>query len=338
MLTAEDEKMIDSFKEGRFKKHFIDFIEYRRGKGEKVQVGLIGYMKTINDILAPYDTDVITKGMADEVFSKNMDDDGLVHHNLLSTMRAFTIYMAVMVPGTFVVPVRYWNTRRIGKRCYTFTREEVYRIISTVDSYCSQSSNLQKKYKGAPPHPIVVRLLAGTGMRIGEVLSLKSDDVDLENGIISIHDGKGHVSRLIPLSASLSEVLRYYYGKRKNEIDVGRYYFPSQKTHNPFSHTTMGHFLSDRFDEAGLLAKNGEKPVVHTFRHTFCTMALDRLIDEGVHPDAAVPLLAAYVGHNDLRVTYRYLHMTESRIESIYQSESFAKGLIPEDKEDTYEW
>ena len=66
MLTAEDEKMIDSFKEGRFKKHFIDFIEYRRGKGEKVQVGLIGYMRTINDSLAPWGSDGIIRGMVEE--------------------------------------------------------------------------------------------------------------------------------------------------------------------------------------------------------------------------------------------------------------------------------
>ena len=83
--------------------------------------------------------------------------------------------------------------------------------------------------------------------------------------------------------------------------------------------------------------KNGEKPVIHTFRHTFCTMALDRLIDGGMHPDAAVPLLAAYVGHNDLRVTYRYLHMTENRIETTYQNTYYA-DLIPEDTEDSYEW
>ena len=67
-------------------------------------------------------------------------------------------------------------------------------------------------------------------------------------------------------------------------------------------------------------------------------MALDRLIDEGVKPDAAVPLLAAYVGHNDLRVTYRYLHMSEDRIEGMYQDGEPSEDLIPAEMEDSYEW
>ena len=67
-------------------------------------------------------------------------------------------------------------------------------------------------------------------------------------------------------------------------------------------------------------------------------MALDRLIDEGVKLDAAVPLLAAYVGHNDLRVTYRYLHMSEDRIEGIYQDGEPSEDLIPAEMEDSYEW
>ena len=337
MLTEKDKRLIDKFLENPLKRHFVDFIEFRRGKGEKVQEGLIGHMKAINNILSPYGTEVITKGMVDDVFSKNMDDDVFVHHNILSTMRAFTVYMSSMVPDTFVVPENCWNTRRIGKRCYTFTRDEVNTIISAVDCFCRKNGKLQKRYDGVPPHPIITRILIGTGMRIGEVLTLTSEDIDLKEGIISIQDGKGHISRHIPLSTSLTAVLRDYYAKRKDEIDRAKYYFLSSKSHRPFIRSSLEFFFRKRFEEAGLPMKNGESPVVHTFRHTFCTLALDRLIDEGINPDAAVPLLAAYVGHNDLSVTYRYLHMTESRIERVFHS-SIAKDMIPEEREDSYEW
>ena len=338
MLTAEDEKYIGKFKGGPFKRHFVEFIEFRRGKGEKIQEGMIRYMKEINDILCQNGTEVITKEMVDDVFSKKMDSDGLVHHNLLSTMRAFTIYMSAIVSGTFIVPVKYWNTRRIGNRCYTFSEDEVSRIISTVDSFCRGNTILQKRYCGTPPYPVIVRVLVGTGMRLGEVLGLTTDDVDIENGIISIRDGKGHVSRHIPVSSSLKAVLRSYYEKRKAEIDEHGYYFLSARSKSTFSRFVIDRFFRECFKEAGIKAKNGERPVVHTFRHTFCTMALDRLIDEGVKPDAAVPLLAAYVGHNNLRVTYRYLHMSEDRIEGIYQDGEPSEDLIPAEMEDSYEW
>lgn len=337
MLSDEDRKLIDMFDECPIKPHFIAFIEFRRGKGEKVGSQLILKMKNINNILSVYGTDTITREMADEVFASLMDSDGLVHHNLLSTMRAFTIYLATIIPETFVVPQGYWNTRRIGSRYYTFTQEEIIRIVDVIDSYCRENSIIQKRYDGAPPYPIIVRLLAGTGMRVSEILNLTTDNMNLEEGVISINDGKGHISRYIPLSMTLSKTMRTYYGKRKAEIDLTGYYFLSERTQKTLSRIALANFFQKRFAEAGIQMKNGEKPVIHTFRHTFCTMALDRLIDGGMHPDAAVPLLAAYVGHNDLRVTYRYLHMTENRIETTYQNTYYA-DLIPEDTEDSYEW
>ena len=68
----------------------------------------------------------------------------------------------------------------------------------------------------------------------------------------------------------------------------------------------MGHFLSDRFDEAGLLAKNGEKPVVHTFRHTFAT----RCLEAGIQPK----VVQSYLGHATLKMTMDlYTHVTDEK-------------------------
>ena len=193
-------------------------------------------------------------------------------------------------------------------------------------------------YGDACPYPVIVRILAGTGMRISEIRNLTKDDVDTEKGIIIVRDGKAHVSRFVPVSVSLAAILRKYC-TTPNPSDRGNgFLFPSSRTGNAIGLPVLENIFNRIFSKAGLGPKNGEKPVIHTFRHTFCTHALDRMLASGMHPDTAVPLLAAYVGHTDLRVTYRYLHLTDRVIEDFYASEAVLDDLIPDGKEECYEW
>ncbi|WP_407922923.1 tyrosine-type recombinase/integrase [Acutalibacter muris] len=57
---------------------------------------------------------------------------------------------------------------------------------------------------------MILRLLFGCGMRIGEVLSLQMKDVDLENGIITIRNAKNEKDRLVPLHFNLAPVFIRY--------------------------------------------------------------------------------------------------------------------------------
>lgn len=338
MLTSSDLRMLAQFDEGIFKSYFAEFIEFRHGRGEKIHEALLRYMKDINNILCTYSSEKITKDMANSVFHAYMDSEGLVHHSLLSTMRAFTLYMSAMIPDTFVVPEKYWGTRRIGTRNYVFTKEELAAVIAATDAYCRESRFMKPYYGDACPYPVIVRILAGTGMRISEVRNLARKDVDTENGIIIVRDGKAHVSRFVPVSESLASVLMKHCTKT-NPSDRGKgFLFPSSRTGNAISLPVLENVFRRIFSKAGLEAKNGEKPVIHTFRHTFCTHAIDRMLASGMHPDTAVPLLAAYAGHTDLRVTYRYLHMTDSVIEDFYASEAVLSDLIPDGEEESYEW
>ncbi len=59
-------------------------------------------------------------------------------------------------------------------------------------------------------YPVLVRILIGTGMRIGEVLALTRGDVDPINGVIKVINGKNGVSRYIPVSDSLKKILCDY--------------------------------------------------------------------------------------------------------------------------------
>lgn len=76
-------------------------------------------------------------------------------------------------------------------------------------------------------YPAVFRLLYACGTRVGETLSLKTDDVNLEEWIITLYNGKNKVSRMIPMSDSLTKYLRMY-NHRVDRTDGNPFFFPAR--------------------------------------------------------------------------------------------------------------
>ena len=66
----------------------------------------------------------------------------------------------------------------------------------------------------AATHEALFGLLAASGMRVGEAVALQRDDVDLDAGVITIHQAKFDRSRLVPLHPSATEALRRYAAER----------------------------------------------------------------------------------------------------------------------------
>ncbi len=63
--------------------------------------------------------------------------------------------------------------------------------------------------------PALFRLLYGTGLRIGEALALKNEDVNLADNYLLVRDSKNGKERIIPISDSLSSVCKEYVWHRE---------------------------------------------------------------------------------------------------------------------------
>lgn len=339
MQKDNRQRVIDSFIDNPFKQYFVKMIELRIAQGDKMGTSSIYTFRKINDSLSLFNTDHLTRGMVDRVFREDMDDNGLIHHQTFSHMRTFSLFMAMYIGDTFIVPPGYWGTRKGRTRTFVFTDAELARIVHVLDDYCARSLRLQRLYDRCVPHPVIVRMLIGTGMRISEVLSLRWEDLDIENGIIKVINGKDGVSRLIPVSSSLMEVLKSY----TENIDVcaGKgFVFPSP-VHDEHSLTVSAfeETMKGIFWKAGIVAHANEFPVIHSFRHTFITKSLERLIRNGMDEHTAIQLVAAYAGHTQLHVTYHYLHLSEEIMERFNNSQEEFEHLIPEACEEmAYEW
>jgi integrase len=185
------------------------------------------------------------------------------------------------------------------------THEEIRKLLQAVDA-------LEPTARSPLRHlimPDVLRLLYGCGFRLGEVLNLRVRDADLDQGIVTVRQGKFRKDRLVPLALSLVKRLRKYaasFGNRPLDATL----FPSPNG-GPFSLRTVYGLFRQLLLKCGIAhAGRGKGPRIHDLRHTFAVHTLLRWYRDGEDLDAKLPLLATYLGHQNLFGTQRYLHLT----------------------------
>ena len=142
--------------------------------------------------------------------------------------------------------------------------------------------------------PIVVMAIH-TGMRKGEILSLRWNQVDFLRGLIQVTKTKSGKDRDIPMN----EVVREELLRLKADSSGSDYVFVSEKTGRALGWIKRGFAAACR--EAKI-----ENFTFHDLRHTAGT----RMGDAGV--DAFT--IAKVLGHSDLRMTARYTHATDQNL------------------------
>lgn len=203
---------------------------------------------------------------------------------------------------------------------HIFTEEEMRLLINAADRL--------PFVKVSPTRhlviPAVFRMLYCCGLRIGEALSLRVTDVDLENGIINIHNGKNGKDRFVPMHSSLIGYLKVYSAKLPHDRE---WFFPSVKGH--YSIGTVYSNFRELLFECGI-PHTGKGPRVHDFRHTFAVRTLEKQLAEGYDPMVIMPRLAAYLGHKSYRETCWYIHLTVSAFPELASKlDNAFSGIIP---------
>jgi integrase len=162
--------------------------------------------------------------------------------------------------------------------------------------------------------PTLLRVLYGTGIRIGEALSLKNTDINLSENYIVVKDAKNEKQRIIPISESLSAVCQDYLNYR-SKIPV------LQSGDSPFfislnGSATNPYIFSNWYFRIVLRAAgipytgNHRGPRIHDIRHTAACHALAKMAESGVDLYASLPILSTYLGHQSLSATNGYVRLT----------------------------
>ncbi len=132
-----------------------------------------------------------------------------------------------------------------------------------------------------------------TGLRRKELLSLKYQDVDIQNLSIFVNQGKGGKDRIIPISFTLAESLKKYLLERHRLKKKCPEFFTSLNRDCGFTETGM-----KRLTES-IVKASGIKFGIHKLRHTFATLMLEGGCD--------IYSLSKMMGHSDIKTTTIYL-------------------------------
>jgi len=320
-----NDKEFLKFEEGFFKPYFAKFIEFKRGKGEKVAQSTMIRLRKLNNSLNCYNVSHISEQMVEELLAPRGGLSESERQYMTSSLRQFCSFLTLLGIDAAIVPPKYMRAARSEFRPYIFSDNELHRLASAADALppARRSSVHQQVY------PVLVRLLIGTGMRIGEVLALTRADVDPSNGVINVINGKNGVSRYIPVADSLKIIL-HDYAETIDMAEGNKPFFTSSYTGEHLTYSAMKYMFPKMFRAAGIYMADGKTPNIHSIRHTFCTRSLEKMLESGMDVYTAVPILAAYVGHVNYMDTEKYIHFTEQGHEDFVQKESSLGSLFPE--------
>ncbi|MCU7552909.1 tyrosine-type recombinase/integrase [Chitinophagaceae bacterium LB-8] len=149
-------------------------------------------------------------------------------------------------------------------------------------------------------HRALLMTAYSAGLRVSELVKLRIKDIDPGRMMIHIREGKGGKDRMVPLSQTLLETLRIYYQQYK----PGEYLFEGENR-GPYSTRSAQEVLKKAKRWAGIQKKGS----IHLLRHSYATHLLEAGTD--------IRYIQVLLGHNSLKTTLRYTHVSNLKLGSI---------------------
>ncbi len=165
--------------------------------------------------------------------------------------------------------------------------------ISQVEKLFTQLENLK--------HKTMIYLAYSAGLRVSEVVNLRIKDIHSARMVINIRGAKGKKDRSVALSEGILELLRKYYVVYQPKD----WLFEGQYNGEPYSTRS----LQSIFHRAKDAAKIIQNVTFHSLRHSYAT----HLHEAGTD----IKLIQELLGHNDIKTTLRYTHVSKRTLENI---------------------
>ena len=233
----------------------------------------------------------------------------------VAIVRAFSKYLHTVDPSSAVIPVNQVGRTHRRLPPYIYSQEEIHECLDS-------ASHLLPAY-GIRPLTIrtVLGLLVSSGLRHGEAVRLRRDDVDLETGEITVNQSKNWNRRLVPIDSSTTEMLSTYRLVRDSFAPLLQpaSFFLMDNGHG-LNIRAADHAFKVIRQQVGLSGKvYGRYPRLYDFRHTFVCRRVQSWYESGANVNALIPALSRYLGHKNIQDTYWYITSTPELMESAAQ-------------------
>ncbi|MFO8234802.1 MAG: tyrosine-type recombinase/integrase [Bacteroidales bacterium] len=215
-----------------------------------------------------------------------------------SALKAYFKYLSMQgeIKGN---PVSKIYLPKISRKLPHFVDEDHMNLLLDTNHFGNDFSGLRDK--------LIIELLYQTGIRLSELINIKSLDIDFEQHQIKIV-GKRRKERFVPIASELTKLIRRY--KQIRDLT-----FPAleekyllltdkgKKLYDKFVYRVVKKYLS--------MITTMEKRSPHVLRHTFAT----HMLNHGADLNAIKEIL----GHANLSATQIYTHTTFEKLKKVYK-------------------
>ena len=286
---------------------FLRFLEYLQFEKRYSQHTLISYKtdlyQFVDYLQAEYDGILLVNVTSSYVRSwlASMRNDKLTAKTInrkISTLKSF--YKFLMKSGELnQSPLATIVSPKIQKRLPSFVSEPDMETLQRHIEYSNDWKGLISK--------IIIELLYATGMRLSELITLKTSNVDFYNNQVKVL-GKGNKERIIPVSKEVMGLLKAYIAE-KEKLNFNNEQSHLLVTENGKSLYAKYVYLVVKKNLSYVTTLKKKSP--HILRHTFAT----HLTNNGADLNAVKELL----GHASLAATQVYTHNTIDKLKDIHK-------------------
>lgn len=145
-------------------------------------------------------------------------------------------------------------------------------------------------------HRLLISLMYGCGLRIGELVGLQVNDVDVKRQMLHIRQGKGKKDRYVPLGELLCRGIQ----KHISAENPSKWLFSGKDPKEPMSTRGVTWVVNESVRKTGI-RKNVS---CHTLRHSYATHLLEMGLD--------IMSIKELLGHERIETTLVYLHVSNN--------------------------
>lgn len=278
---------------------FIQYLKVERGVSK---ITVINYREDFKMFLKVFpdvkDTSEIHASMIPE-FIRRQDEEAKSSSTILRRYSFLKNYVQFLIDEKLIEDeIPQFDKPKAAKRLpFVLSAEEINDLLEAPDT--SKDNGFRDR--------AMLEVMYATGLRISELLSLKFENINLKNGLITVY-GKGNKQRSVPISSFAMEYLRKYIEgprKRNKGAKKSQYIFLNRDG-KPISRNYF--FMQIK----RYALEKGVDPSVspHTLRHCFAT----HLLENG----ASLRAVQEMLGHTKIATTQIYTEVSTKRIMSAY--------------------
>jgi integrase/recombinase XerD len=296
-----------------------DFLASARARGLSPKT-IREYRFPLNEVLLPYcrkhgltEPEQLTRSALDRLSAQLLDEGGksgrpLSRHTIASYLRSVNVFLSWAQSEGEAVAARAKAPKSSKRLIDVLSREEITAMEDTAT---------------AERDKLIVRVLADTGIRVGELVNLTVNDLIERDRTHYLRVGGKTGERMVPIPRLYRRLLRYAQRGRPRDVPSDRMFISLRRRpggdYGPLTASGVEQVIQDLGASAGIT----KRVYPHLLRHSYATWALTR----GMNPI----MLANILGHTSLAMIQNvYSHLTPTdAYEAMVRAQAEDERFVP---------